>query len=192
MRADIKAKVLAKMYENFSITKDELESGNVSDERIQMHIKGVQLLKGGLTVKAQIELRKEQLDNFEKKTESVLSDYSPKGIEEMVTFIKGQLKKLQKIKVKESDVQPNQIKMVLSGAKTQRDEVRMHLNDFKSITSWDAFKDYGITRLSAIIWLLRHDENLDIETETMSRKNRYGNKVNFAKYSLKSENEKSS
>lgn len=40
-------------------------------------------------------------------------------------------------------------------AKTQLQEVRKHLNTFKSITSWEAITKYRITRLSAYILILR-------------------------------------
>ena len=61
--------------------------------------------------------------------------------------------------------------------------VLKHLNDFGSITSLDAFRDYGITRLSAIIYILRKD-GYKIDSQRVSCKNRYGKIVYFAKYCL--------
>lgn len=67
--------------------------------------------------------------------------------------------------------------------------VLMHLEEFGSITSWEAIKEYGATRLSAIIYNLRHKYNLNIVNEMVDFTDRYGNKSSFAKYVLKKENE---
>lgn len=69
-------------------------------------------------------------------------------------------------------------------ASNQLEEVRNHLNDFGHITSLDAIKDYGVTRLSDKIYLLRK-EGLNIETLNNSFINRYGNHSNYAVYKLK-------
>jgi len=66
---------------------------------------------------------------------------------------------------------------------TQYDRVLRHLRERGNITSLQAFRDYGITRLSAIIFNLRKD-GYNITSEYMSRKNRYGDKVKFVKYVL--------
>jgi len=66
--------------------------------------------------------------------------------------------------------------------------VLKHLEEFGSITSWEAIKEYGATRLSAIIYNLRHKYSLDIVSEVVDFTDRYGNKSNFAKYVLKKEN----
>ena len=66
--------------------------------------------------------------------------------------------------------------------------VLKHLEEFGSITSWEAIKEYGATRLSAIIYNLRHKYGLDIVSEIVDFTDRYGNKSNFAKYVLKKEN----
>jgi len=47
-------------------------------------------------------------------------------------------------------------------------------------------KEYGITRLGARIWDLR-DLGYDIETQTETSKNRFGDKTSYAKYVLKGE-----
>lgn len=64
-----------------------------------------------------------------------------------------------------------------------------HLEEFGNITSWEAIKEYGATRLSAIIYNLRHKYNLNIVNEMIDFTDRYGNKSSFAKYILKKENE---
>tara|TARA_R100001015_G_C4620228_1_gene177121 strand:- start:851 stop:1072 length:222 start_codon:yes stop_codon:yes gene_type:complete len=67
--------------------------------------------------------------------------------------------------------------------KNQKEAVLYHLKQFQSITSLEAIKEYGITRLSAIIFNLRKD-NYDIGTLPFVRKNRFGNSVTLAKYYL--------
>lgn len=54
------------------------------------------------------------------------------------------------------------------------------------ITSMDAFRDLGITRLSARIKELR-DIGYDISTVEMQGTNRYGEAVRYGKYVLKGE-----
>ena len=60
---------------------------------------------------------------------------------------------------------------------SQIDRVALWLGDGKSITSLEAFKKFGITRLSAIIYRLRHDEcrNVwDVRDIWITVKTRYG------------------
>jgi hypothetical protein len=66
---------------------------------------------------------------------------------------------------------------------TQKDRVLRHLQDCGSITTWEAIQDYGITRLSQMILLLRQ-EGLQIDDEWLSSKNRYGEAARFKKYIL--------
>lgn len=65
--------------------------------------------------------------------------------------------------------------------------IMLHLLEFKTITSWEAIKEYGATRLSAIIFVLRHKYNMNIVTEMVEFTDRFGNKSNFAKYVLEQE-----
>ena len=67
---------------------------------------------------------------------------------------------------------------------TKTKAVLLHLEEFGSITSWEAIKEYGATRLSAIIYNLRHKYNLNIENEVIEFVDRYGRKANYAKYIL--------
>ena len=58
-----------------------------------------------------------------------------------------------------------------------------HLRKYKTITSMEAFEQYGFTRLSAVIFNLRengHKIGMVWETGT----NRYGNQVRWGKYFL--------
>jgi len=72
---------------------------------------------------------------------------------------------------------------------TKTKAVMLHLQEYGNITSWEAIKEYGATRLSAIIYNLRHKYNLNIVNEMIDFTDRYGNKSSFAKYILKKENE---
>lgn len=68
---------------------------------------------------------------------------------------------------------------------TQAERVKQYLEETGSITSLDAFRELGITRLSAVIFNLK--KTVDIKTETVCFKNRYGENVYFAKYSIDKE-----
>ena len=61
-----------------------------------------------------------------------------------------------------------------------------YMLDFDGITSWEAIKEFGATRLSAIIFNLRK-KGFIIENEWIETKNRYGDNVRFVKYSLNKE-----
>lgn len=67
---------------------------------------------------------------------------------------------------------------------TQAEKIERHMNDFGSITSMDAFNDYGCTRLSARIWDLEHKKGLNISRKTETAKNRYGETVTYTRYSI--------
>tara|TARA_A100001515_G_scaffold75355_1_gene59930 strand:+ start:44 stop:268 length:225 start_codon:yes stop_codon:yes gene_type:complete len=58
-----------------------------------------------------------------------------------------------------------------------------YLKEFKHITSLDAIKDLGNTRLSATIYELRKD-GYNIISEDLTVKNRWGNNTTIAKYKL--------
>lgn len=60
-----------------------------------------------------------------------------------------------------------------------------HLEQHGSITSWEAIKEYGCTRLSQYILLLRK-RNLNITDTWEHTKNRYGQSVKYKKYILES------
>lgn len=61
-----------------------------------------------------------------------------------------------------------------------RERVLNYMKEFGSISTWDAFKDLGCTRLSEYIRQLRLEYN--IEDEWITSINRYGEKVQFKKY----------
>ena len=66
-----------------------------------------------------------------------------------------------------------------------------HLIEHGSITSFEAFKNYGCTRLSAKIFDLRK-RGYVIDTDRTTLKNRYGNPSTFARYRLISKPAKTS
>ena len=65
-------------------------------------------------------------------------------------------------------------------------KVRNHLEQYGSITSVDAYRLYGIMRLSAIIYKLRYKEEPHLNIITVRRygKNRYGKYVQYGEYFL--------
>lgn len=67
--------------------------------------------------------------------------------------------------------------------KDKTSAILKHLQEKGSITSMDAFKLYGATRLSAIIFTLRK-RGFDIETNTEVTKDRYGHNCSYARYTL--------
>lgn len=62
--------------------------------------------------------------------------------------------------------------------------IQLHLIEKGNITSWEAIKEYGATRLSAIIYVLRHKRGMNIISETIEFTDRFGNKGHYAKYVL--------
>lgn len=63
---------------------------------------------------------------------------------------------------------------------TREKQIELHLKQYGSITSWEAFEKYGITRLSARIYNLRRYHN--ILSKQITTTNRYGNTVNYVRY----------
>ena len=66
---------------------------------------------------------------------------------------------------------------------TQRERVLMYLKQFGSITPLQALKEFGIMRLAARIWELRK-RGYNISKTTGTAKNRFGEEVKFARYTL--------
>jgi hypothetical protein len=67
--------------------------------------------------------------------------------------------------------------------KNQKEAVLYHLKQFQTITSLEAIKQYGATRLSDIIFRLRK-EGYNIESLPFIKTNRFGNSVTLSKYFL--------
>ena len=65
--------------------------------------------------------------------------------------------------------------------KTQKDEVLYHLKTYGNITSWEAIKNYGATRLSGIIYNFRN-EGYQITSVDEEHITRYGRKTKVTRY----------
>ena len=65
--------------------------------------------------------------------------------------------------------------------KSQSDAILWHLKNYGSITSYEAIKEYGATRLSAIIFNHRK-EGYDIDSMPLTKKTRFGRNTTIAKY----------
>lgn len=72
---------------------------------------------------------------------------------------------------------------------TKQNAILMHLEEKGNITSWEAIKEYGATRLSAIIFNLRHKYGMNIENEWVEFTDRFGSKSRYVKYIYKKEEE---
>ena len=66
---------------------------------------------------------------------------------------------------------------------TQRDRVINYIREFGSISSWEAYKDLGITQLATRIKELK-EQGYEFKTEWESSTNRYGEKTDYKRYYL--------
>lgn len=66
---------------------------------------------------------------------------------------------------------------------SQKKRILKYMNDFGSITTYDAFKDIGCTKLTTRISELRKEGYLIIGTAETST-NRYGEKVTYNRYRM--------
>lgn len=66
---------------------------------------------------------------------------------------------------------------------SKTDLILKHLQEHKTITSWEAITKYRATRLAAIIHTLRQ-RGYCIETEHIYKDNADGEPVNYARYIL--------
>lgn len=67
---------------------------------------------------------------------------------------------------------------------TKTEKVKNHLIEYKKITSWDAIQLYNATRLSAIIYNLRHIYNMNIITNNKPFQDVDGGTCYYAEYVL--------
>tara|TARA_R110000744_G_scaffold53060_1_gene113479 strand:+ start:359 stop:634 length:276 start_codon:yes stop_codon:yes gene_type:complete len=68
--------------------------------------------------------------------------------------------------------------------KCQADAILWHLKTYGAITSYEAIKEYGITRLSAIIFNHRKG-GYEINSIPLKKKTRFGRTTTIAKYNYK-------
>ena len=66
---------------------------------------------------------------------------------------------------------------------TQRDRVINYIREFGSISSWEAYKDLGITQLATRIKELK-EQGYEFRTEWESSTNRFGEKTDYKRYYL--------
>jgi hypothetical protein len=83
-------------------------------------------------------------------------------------------KKSKKMTSKPITIQPHEVK-------NQRTSVMMHLKEKGSINSWEAIKDYGITRLASIICNLRK-QGYYITSNDVTFTNRFGGSGHYSNY----------
>lgn len=72
----------------------------------------------------------------------------------------------------------------LKAKTTKKDQVKAYLIKRGKITSMQAIKKFGATRLSGIIFVLR-EEGMKIKTKLKTKKDRNGNSCTFAIYKYK-------
>tara|TARA_R100001015_G_scaffold17787_1_gene10098 strand:- start:582 stop:869 length:288 start_codon:yes stop_codon:yes gene_type:complete len=77
-----------------------------------------------------------------------------------------------------------EIKIQAHEVKSQSDAILWHLKKFGSITSYEAIKEYGATRLSAIIFNHRKD-GYNIDSMPLTKKTRFGRNTTISKYVYK-------
>lgn len=65
----------------------------------------------------------------------------------------------------------------------QNERILRHLQDYGSITSLEAMREYGIMRLASRISDLKKS-GVPIRREMVSGKNRYGEQTSYARYSI--------
>ena len=90
-------------------------------------------------------------------------------MKKLITKIKKLITKMRKIIIKKDEV------------KTQSDAILWHLKTYGAITSYEAIREYGATRLSAIIFNHRKDGYI-IDSVPLIKKTRFGRNTTISKY----------
>ena len=65
----------------------------------------------------------------------------------------------------------------------QSEKIKNYMEQFGSITSMEAFRDLGITRLSARMMEIEN-QGVPLERSSETSLNRFGEKVHFTRYSF--------
>ena len=65
--------------------------------------------------------------------------------------------------------------------KTGKDAIKWHLKNYGHITSLEAIREYGVTRLASIIFNLK-EEGYNIHSEEVKKITRFGRTATIAKY----------
>lgn len=66
---------------------------------------------------------------------------------------------------------------------TQTDMILRYMQETGSITPWEALREFGCMRLGARIYDLKR-RGVDIRSELVTDRNRYGKAVSYARYSV--------
>ena len=75
----------------------------------------------------------------------------------------------------------NKINIKSEEVNTGADAILWHLKTYGSITSYEAIKEYGVTRLAAVIF--NHRKNgYEIDSMSLIKKTRFGRKTTIAQY----------
>lgn len=69
-------------------------------------------------------------------------------------------------------------------ALTQCDKIMRHIEEYGSITTMEAVMEYGIMRLASRVTELKA-QGIPIVAEIVPGRNRYGEKIYYAKYKIK-------
>ncbi len=69
---------------------------------------------------------------------------------------------------------------------TQREIILKHFKNHKTVSSWEAIMEYGITKLNSVVYHLRQDGYI-ISSENKTVTTRLGNQTTIAIYELISE-----
>lgn len=67
--------------------------------------------------------------------------------------------------------------------KSQKERILDYMDEFGSISSWEAFRDLGITRLAARVSDIEAD-GIVFNRRREETTNRYGEKVYYTRYSI--------
>ncbi len=67
--------------------------------------------------------------------------------------------------------------------KSQKERILDYMDEFGSISSWEAFRDLGITRLAARASDIESD-GIVLNHKREATTNRYGEKVYYTRYSI--------
>lgn len=69
----------------------------------------------------------------------------------------------------------------------QKERILRHIDDYGSITTMEAYNEYGITRLPSRVFELR-EMGFPIVGERETALNRYGEKVSYSRYRMEAGN----
>lgn len=137
---------------------------------------------------------------FNRKYTTALISYTEKGFVELpqnaIQYLESKMREKAFRNPSDSTLEPmwttipsNEISSLKSAILpkkefTQTERIIQYIEDFGSITSWEAFAKLGITRLASRIHDLE-DDGYEIDRKTEKTKNRYGEHIHYTRYSLR-------